>query len=195
MQQGGQESLIDEWLATGAESAAVPGWRLIGGYIDEDDERALVAEIDAHPFGTDWKRRVQVYGAGYGDDEPAAPLPPLIRALGERIHRDGLIERAPENAVVNEYLPGIGIGPHRDYGAFGPTVVGVSLLSWCVIDLIETDGARRVSVPLPPRSLYVIGGEARTRWKHGIAARRNDIIGGLRVPRQRRLSITWRTRR
>jgi alkylated DNA repair dioxygenase AlkB len=138
---------------------------------------------------------VQVYGLGYGEGEtrPAPPLPPRIAELGRRLHRDGLIEREPENAVVNEYVAGIGIAPHRDYGAFGPTVVGVSLGSWCVMDLVDPESDARHAVTLPPRSALVIGGEARSRWKHGIAARKNDVIDGIRVPRARRLSVTYRT--
>ncbi len=199
MTSSGQQSLIDAWLPGASPSGPiadqVPGLHLIPDFVAAAEAEALIAEIDARPWSSDWKRRLQVYGAGYGDESQPAPLPPRIAALGERIRCAGLIEGAPDNAVVNEYVPGVGIAPHRDHAAFGPTVVGVSLLSWCVLDLIALDCERRVAVPLPPLGLYVIGGEARSRWKHGIAARRGDLIAGLRVPRQRRLSITWRTAR
>jgi alkylated DNA repair protein alkB family protein 8 len=190
-----RDSLLDDWLIAGPPPIGVPGLRVVADYLDAAEERALAEEIDARPWSTDWRRRVQVYGLEYGDGRaaPGTPLPPRIAALGARIHADGLIERAPENAVVNEYPPGVGIGPHRDYGAFGPTVVGVSLLAWCVMDLVAPEHGTRVALELAPRSLYLLGGEARSRWKHGIAARKSDVIGGFRVRRERRLSITFRT--
>src|SRR4051812_12983502 len=148
-----QDSLLDDWLAARPPPPQVDGLRVVADYIDAAEERALAREIDARPWSTDWRRRVQVYGLDYGDGRgvPGIPLPPRIAALGARIHRDGLIARAPDNAVVNEYVPGIGIGPHRDYAAFGPTVVGVSLLAWCVMDLVDPERGLRVALELAPR--------------------------------------------
>jgi alkylated DNA repair dioxygenase AlkB len=187
----GQEILFADQLFA-LTPPAVPGLRYLPDAITAADEAELIARIDAMPWSTDWKRRVQVYGVGYGRAAAPPPLPPWAAALGRRLHRDGLIEREPENAVVNEYPPGIGIAPHRDYAPFGPTVVGLSLGAWCVMDLIDPAGGRH-SLALAPRSLLVLGGEARSRWKHGIAPRRSDVIGGVRVPRSRRLSLTFRT--
>jgi hypothetical protein len=50
-----------------------------------------------------------------------------------------------------------------------------------------------VSVHVPARSLWVIAGEARWEWQHGIAARLSDVIDGERRQRERRVSITFRT--
>jgi alkylated DNA repair dioxygenase AlkB len=44
-----------------------------------------------------------------------------------------------------------------------------------------------------PGSAVVLSGEARSIWKHGIPARKTDQAAGVRVPRSRRLSITFRT--
>jgi alkylated DNA repair dioxygenase AlkB len=51
------------------------------------------------------------------------------------------------------------------------------------------------SLLLEPRSLLVLSDEARYDWQHGIARRKNDIWQGIRIPRERRLSITFRTSR
>lgn len=45
---------------------------------------------------------------------------------------------------------------------------------------------------LPARSLLVIAGEARYRWAHGITPRKFDKIQGALLPRQRRVSFTFR---
>jgi alkylated DNA repair dioxygenase AlkB len=46
---------------------------------------------------------------------------------------------------------------------------------------------------LEPGSLLVLSGEARFAWTHGIAARRFDVIDGVRTARARRVSLTFRT--
>lgn len=54
------------------------------------------------------------------------------------------------------------------------------------MDLIN--GTIKKTVYLEPKSLLILQGEARSVWKHGIAARKSD--NG--VKRQRRVSLTFR---
>jgi alkylated DNA repair dioxygenase AlkB len=103
------------------------------------------------------------------------------------------MERFPENCVINEYLPPLGIGPHKDYPAFGSTIACVSLASAVILDLMSPDRATRIPVDVPARSLWVMTGEARSRWMHGIAARLTDTVAGERRKRGRRVSVTFRT--
>ena len=187
-----QTTLLSDWFDA-APLPPIPGLRYLPAYIDAALERELIARVDAMPWSTDWRRRVQVYGLGYGDDVPPPPLPDWLVALGRRVARDGLIERDPENAVINEYVPGVGIAAHRDYAPFGPTIVGISLGAPCVMDFLAPEPGTRHALVLEPRSALVLGGEARSSWKHGIAARRSDLIAGTRVARERRLSVTFRT--
>ena len=51
---------------------------------------------------------------------------------------------------------------------------------------------RNIDVYLPPRSLLVLTGESRQLWKHGIAARKSDLVNGVRVKRERRVSLSFR---
>jgi alkylated DNA repair dioxygenase AlkB len=53
---------------------------------------------------------------------------------------------------------------------------------------------RKAHLLLEPRSLLVLSDEARYAWEHGIAPRKKDVWQGLRVPRGRRLSVTFRFR-
>ncbi len=57
-------------------------------------------------------------------------------------------------------------------------------------------GERR-ALALPPRSLLVLGGEARLAWHHYIPQRKTDPApGGIRAPRAaRRVSLTFRQAR
>ena len=120
---------------------------------------------------------------------PTRRLP--VRAA--RVQRDAPLERFPENAVINEYVPPLGIGSHTDYRDFGSAIACVSLASDVVMNVTKPDGRQRVSVHVPARSLWVLTGEARYQWEHGIAARLSDVIDGERHPRSRRVSITFRT--
>jgi alkylated DNA repair dioxygenase AlkB len=97
-----------------------------------------------------------------------------------------------DQMLVNEYLPGQGIAPHRDYAAFGRTVVSLSLLSPCVMDFRHRETGRRERLLLLPRSLSVLSDEARYDWEHGIAPRGRGTWHGLRLERRRRLSVTFR---
>ena len=107
---------------------------------------------------------------------------------------DGVTDVPFDQILVNEYLPGQGISPHRDYAPFGRTVVSLSLLSPCVMDFRHPPTGRRERLLLEPRSLLVLADEARYEWEHGIAPRKRDAWHGLPVGRSRRLSVTFRFR-
>jgi alkylated DNA repair dioxygenase AlkB len=178
-------------------SHEVPGFTLQPDYITPEEERDLLAHVDQGPWETDWRRRIQQYGLGYSDSggKPTwiRDLPDWLLPLAERAARDAQFERFPENCVINEYIPSLGIGPHRDYPAFGPTIACVSLGSDVILDLTKADRSKRVAIHVPARSLWIITGEARTKWLHSIAARLSDVIAGERRKRARRVSITFRT--
>jgi alkylated DNA repair dioxygenase AlkB len=100
----------------------------------------------------------------------------------------------PDQVIVNEYLPGQGIARHVDcVPCFGPVVLSLSLGSACVMDLHAPETLERISLPLPRRSLLVLAGPARSAWSHSITARKADVIDGVRTPRARRVSLTFRT--
>ncbi|MFO0848008.1 MAG: alpha-ketoglutarate-dependent dioxygenase AlkB [Gemmataceae bacterium] len=180
--------------ATADDVPPVPGLRYLPGYVTEADERALVEAIDALPWNTEWRRRRQPYGAGYGRGGPAQPIPDWGRRLADRVLADEVTDVPFDQMLVNEYLPGQGISPHRDYAPFGRTVVSLSLLSPCVMDLRHPPTGRRDRLLLEPRSLLVLADEARYEWEHGIAPRKRDSWQGLPVERSRRLSVTFRFR-
>jgi alkylated DNA repair dioxygenase AlkB len=181
-------------LAVSADEVPpIPGLRYLPGYVSEEDERALVEEIDRMPWNTEWRRRRQPYGAGYGTAGAAPPVPGWGRRLADRLLADGVTAEPFGQMLVNEYLPGQGIAPHRDYAPYGRTVVSLSLLSACVMDFRHMPTGRRERLLLLPRSLLVLSDEARYDWEHGIAARKRDGWHGLKVERRRRLSVTFRS--
>jgi alkylated DNA repair dioxygenase AlkB len=93
-------------------------------------------------------------------------------------------------ALVTEYAPGAGIGWHRDAPAFG-IVAAVSLLASCRMRFRrgEVGNWETAELELEPRSAYLIAGEARSKWQHGIppakALRYSITFRTLRRMRQR----------
>src|SRR5687767_825862 len=98
----------------------IPGFSLVRDYISADEERELLTRVDAGPWETDWRRRIQQYGLGYSGEHGSTPswirdFPDWLVRLAERVEKDANFERFPENSVINEYIPPLGIGPHKDY--------------------------------------------------------------------------------
>ncbi len=145
------------------------------------EERSLEHAIDAAPlkpfqFGPwEGKRLTAYYGYGYdfgrGRMTEAPPLPDWLQALAVRIAKlSGQPDDAFVQALVIRYDPGAGIGWHRDRPQFG-TVAGLSLSNPVRLRLRRRNeaGFERAAVMLPPRSLYLLEGPARSAWEHSIA--------------------------
>lgn len=61
------------------------------------------------------------------------------------------------------------------------------------MDFTDPGDGTRLAVALAPDSLLVMAGPARYAWRHAIAARKSDPGPAGRVPRGRRVSVTFRT--
>lgn len=181
------------------EEEAIDGLSYRDDYITPDEEAGLIAEIDKQPWSMELLRRRQWYGWSPDDTTYGAPgeykpqpMPDWLRWLGERLHRDSVFTGVPERALINEYHPGQGIGAHKDRDTERiKSVAIISLGSPIMMDFTRMDHTTR-SRYLYPRSRLVMQGEARDKWMHGIVGRKTDKVGGLILPRQRRLSVTFR---
>ena len=144
---------------------------------------------------------MQHYGYRYdyrsrsiGPDAYLGPLPEWAAELAGRLAADTPVERAPDQVIVNEYLPGQGISAHLDcVPCFGDVVLSISLGSACVMAFAEPTTGTSVRVLVEPGALMVMSGDARYAWRHSIAARKSDLIAGRRFQRGRRVSLTFRT--
>jgi alkylated DNA repair dioxygenase AlkB len=134
------------------------------------------------------RRRVVSYGWHYDFEHGkllrTEPIPAFLHPL-RKAAADfaGLPPSALEHVLLTEYALGAAIGWHKDKGAFGQ-VVGISLLASCAFRLRRQVGARweRLTLRLPPRSVYFLSGPSRTEWEHSIPA-----VEALRY------SVTFRT--
>ncbi|WP_214654925.1 alpha-ketoglutarate-dependent dioxygenase AlkB [Sphingomonas albertensis] len=159
----------------------LPGLAYRDALIDLDEEAMLIARIDEQdlaPFqfqGWLGKRLTRSFGWHYDFDTSqfgaTDPLPDWLLPIRQRA---AAFAQLPEEALVQalliRYDPGAGIGWHRDRPVL-EHVVGVSLGVPATMRFRrrKPGGFDRVAVPLPPRSVYHLSGEARHDWEHSIA--------------------------
>jgi alkylated DNA repair dioxygenase AlkB len=148
--------------------------------LSEEEEASLVASLDTlqlKPFafhGHLGNRRVTSFVLGYDYArrmvEPADALPLFLTELRKKAAAfAGRSIEEFQQAGVNQYPPGAGIGWHKDKPQFG-AIVGISLLAPATLRLRRASGKSwiRRSHELKPRSIYLLDGEARKEWEHSV---------------------------
>ncbi|MGB4058374.1 MAG: alpha-ketoglutarate-dependent dioxygenase AlkB [Alphaproteobacteria bacterium] len=181
------------------EIPKIEGLRYCSNFISGKEQDVLLAQIDSQPWLNDLKRRVQHYGYKYDykarnvvASSYLGELPIWLAPLQNGLLSQGIFKDYPNQAIVNEYLPGQGISAHIDcVPCFGDVIASLSLGSDCMMQLSRGDVRRDVF--LEKCSLIILSGDARYVWQHGIPARKSDVVGGLKLERQRRVSVTFRT--
>ena len=177
----------------------IEGITYVHDFFNPASEEVLVAFIDQQDWDTGLRRRVQHYGFRYDyksrsvdESHSTRPLPSLFADLGQQIANAAGLDKGFSQVIVNEYQPGQGIASHIDSFAFGDCIASLSLLSACIMRFDQLQTGEKCELVLLPRSLLIMRGEARRDWKHGIAARKSDVIDGAKQLRQRRISLTFR---
>jgi alkylated DNA repair protein (DNA oxidative demethylase) len=164
------------------QPAPLPGLRFAADVVTAAEETALIAGIDGvalAPFrfqGWLGKRLTASFGWHYDFDSArvaeAEPIPGWLLPVRERAAAfAGLAADDLVQALLIRYDPGAGIGWHRDRPVFDH-VVGISLGVAAPMRFrrrLDDDGFARRTLPLPPRSIYHLAGEARYGWEHSIA--------------------------
>ena len=163
-------------------------------FISRNEEAALIEHLqamDLAPFrfhGWTGNRKTQSYGWRYDFDDasfqPTEPIPPWLEPLRDKAAMPaGVKPDEIAHALIARYDPGAGIGWHKDRSVFD-RVVGVSLGSSATLRFRQRVGSgfRRFSLPVEPRSAYLLSGEARHDWEH-------RIVPGEEL----RFSITFRS--
>jgi len=112
-------------------------------------------------------------------------LPSFLSPLQNKVAKWlGIPRRVINEAFVQEYPPGYGIGWHRDRET--PLVVGISLKGWARMRFRPLDKIGNpkavISFEVEPRSAYVMQRAIATQWQHSVAP--------VEAPRY---SITFRT--
>jgi alkylated DNA repair dioxygenase AlkB len=158
------------------------GLRYTDDLITAEEEADLVARFAELPFkpfefqGYLGKRRTVSFGWRYDHNDrslsQAAAIPSFISPLRERAAAfAGFPADELGHVLVTEYAAGAEIGWHRDRPEFAE-VVGVSFLTPAPLRFRRKRGTgwERITVPVAPRSAYLMAGPARTEWEHSIPA-------------------------
>eukprot|EP01062_Namystynia_karyoxenos_P012288 TRINITY_DN14419_c0_g1_i1.p1 TRINITY_DN14419_c0_g1~~TRINITY_DN14419_c0_g1_i1.p1 ORF type:complete len:615 (+),score=123.27 TRINITY_DN14419_c0_g1_i1:86-1846(+) len=196
------------------------GLVVCNNFITPDEEKELLAAIDARPWDSEqMNRRVMQFGFHfvYGtrgrmiSSLPDRPLPDFLGGLLKRIAAykhtpqptpgDGeasapfLLPREPDQLIVNEYMPMQGIRAHVDrVELFDQYVSVVSLGCDTILEFapVKPGDGEAVSVRVPGRSYYCLSGPARQNYTHGITPTRGHCYDGDRWKHTRRVSLTFR---
>ena len=163
-------------------ASPLPGLRYQDDFLSAPEERRLIEKIDEEnlaPFrfqGWTGKRLTVTYGWRYDFDSGAFgradPVPDYLVPIRKRAEEfAGLPEGALEQVLLIRYDVGAGIGWHRDRPVF-EDVIGISLGAPAPMRFRQRldKGFARVKLPLSPRSIYLLSGEARHVWEHSIDA-------------------------
>ena len=190
-------------------SIDIPGLTYRPDFINEEHEQRLIDWIDRQKWSSDLSRRVQHYGWRYDykarkmdSSMQLGPLPKVLAVLAQRLIHQQLVLEMPDQVIVNEYKAGQGISPHIDAtNSFADGVAMISLLeSWeMAFHAPGSKGGKRSKVPrlLERRSVAILHGDARWKWKHEIVKRKSDpYVDGTGKQRKRfrkrRISLTFR---
>ena len=226
-------------LPQSLDQARIPQLPRAAFYISEfitEDEEALILEKIASAPKPRWKqlsrRRLQTWPSDLINNKLVdASLPswleePIVtRLLSLCLGKDAASplhifsdspHKRPNHVLINEYLPGIGIMPHKDGAAYHPVVATVSLGANICLNIHETkeDGtlnrAPTWRILQEPRSLLITTADLYTDYLHGIddiledtdlsehtianwaLLRSGSIFDGGRSSRQTRTSLTYR---
>ncbi|XP_041349728.1 alpha-ketoglutarate-dependent dioxygenase alkB homolog 4-like [Gigantopelta aegis] len=177
------------------DSVPLEGVVICEDFISSEEEDRLVSKIYETPFvDSQSGRRKQDYGPKVNfkkqkvKTEVFSGLPQFSQFIYERMTSISALARfAPVELCNLEYdaSRGASIDPHfDDFWLWGERLVTVNLLSDSILCFTRDDKPDvEIHVLMPRRSLIVVAGEARYRWKHGI--HRSDING-------RRIAMTFR---
>jgi len=187
-------------------NTGVPGLFLVYNFLTEAEERTLVESIETFRWDSNRAktRRVQLYVPWR--EEPKSviipkssspAIPASAKTIAEKIISVGKVhfkqydwenyniqdEKCCE-LQINEYHARDALGFHKDNPiAYTEVICGVSLLtdSWIHYQYLNEE----IKVLMPKRSLYLMTGKSRYKWKHGIPP--DSLVGG-----EKRISLTFR---
>ena len=207
------EKVAQLHLQTGKVFDPIP--EITGAFISNEffseEEEALVMSYSAdenHQWLSEGHRTMLHFGFRYNPEskevEPFEPTPPeFIQAIGLRAF-SACAQVLPSSVLcpnmwsVARYEPGSGLRSHVDVPQLGPYVLDGSFGSDAemVFEPRPLPGStlfeKRQKVFLQRRSLLLIFGEARDKWKHQIPARDYDTVEKRRIPRDSRVSLVFR---
>jgi alkylated DNA repair dioxygenase AlkB len=191
----------------------VPGLYYIPNVIESSYAQQIIEKLDENDMQK-WEqvtqhansRLIQHFGYLYnytshdtskkGNSLPdiIKPLRPVLKQICYDLNL--LIQPSPDykfnQCIVNNYLPGQGIGKHTDVKAYGKIIGCYSLNGGATMKFTNAKLCSSYFVYPEPNSLYIMSGDARYKWTHEMPARKSDTFNDVKFARKRRISVTFR---
>lgn len=170
---------------------SVNGLTIIENFITKEQEDEMLKFINDQEWSTTLDRRTQQYNYIYDYRKQTLSKTDQVPSVISEKFSTVFKEEDDLQCIINEYEPGQGISAHTDHHKlFGKKIAIISLLS--PTTMVFRNGPESVSIILNPRSLITMEDDARTKWTHEIPKNKTNLIGGKRVPRSKRISVTMR---
>jgi alkylated DNA repair dioxygenase AlkB len=183
----------------------VKGLYYVSNIINNQEE--LIKQLDDN----EWKslsnsansRVVQHYGYLYdyktrNINIPTTPFPDFIQELANLLTdicmQIGLIDEKYKfnQCIVNNYNAGQGISRHTDIKTYGKVIGCFTICSGATMKFFNPLDNSNYDKYVEANSLYIMSGDARYIWTHEMLTSKFDIVNKIKVPRGRRISITFR---
>jgi alkylated DNA repair dioxygenase AlkB len=184
---------------------AVPGLYVCRKIIAK--QKSIIKKLDKKKWkplsSSSISRKVQHYGFTYNYktksiNDPAPKLPKFLKNLQTTLtdicKKLKIISNDYEfnQCIVNNYEKNQAISKHIDIIKYGD-VIGCYSIGNSNAIMVFTKGTNRVEIKARPRSLYIMSGDARLKWKH-------EMLSLKAFPKEhkkegilpRRISITFR---
>ena len=94
--------------------------------------------------------------------------------------------------IVNNYYTGQGISKHIDVKSYGEIIGCFSLGSGATMRFTNSINDEKHDIYVEPNSLYIMSGDARYIWTHEMIYAKYDNVDNKIIPRDRRISVTFR---
>ena len=159
----------------------IKGMKIIPDFLNFCEEMQFERIIDSHEWFGNGKplfglnaqlnRRFQMYGHLFCFADRAVKqmieIPGDINRIVLKMKKyDTCKTEKMDSIMINEYVDGQGIMPHKDAPLFGDVVLILSLLSESVLEM--SNGDEKHLFTIPRRSLLVLEDDARFKYKHAI---------------------------
>ena len=166
------------------------GFYYVRDVFSESQEEMVKKVLHDNTWDKYHGRSVQHLGLAYlgpGNVTATSPIPEefssIIRTYKAASEQLGLAHPPPNQITGTMYLPGEGIGYHKDDPLLGDPVSIFGSQSDTTRFFQNPSNGDSLRIRLFARSLLVLTWAARHKWHHGIPRRRENEVFGLTLPR------------
>jgi alkylated DNA repair dioxygenase AlkB len=170
----------------------IPGLNIHYNFLDKEEEMYLIDIVDSLNWVESLSHRSQYYGFDYKYNKKfvsykdiKGQIPTTLNFIKEKLDMDY------NQLVIDEYIGNQGMRSHIESDIFDSNIIICPLGSDCIMTF--ENGEDKHSILLKRRSLVVIAGQSRHKWRHGIPFNKSDKFNNRKILRdKRRILMTFR---